>query len=156
MDIYISVNNGPAIKDKRTGLIHSSALYTYNPVSSIYLEDAAHFVCLTIENPNHVADENPANNKLCEALDLSTFQILDIYPNPSNELITLPLIIPEQKNLNISIYDANGKVVKSAYSGNIDKGLQLITINIIDLNSGFYGCKIEYGNEIFVKKFIKR
>ena len=72
MDIYISVNNGPAIKDKWTGLIHSSALYTYNPVSSIYLEDAAHFVCLTIENPNHVADENPANNKLCEALDLST------------------------------------------------------------------------------------
>lgn len=156
MDIYISVNNGPAIKENKTVSIPSSGIYLYKSNSSIYLEDAIHFVCLTIENPNHLPDENPANNQLCEALDLSAFQILDIYPNPSNDLITLPLIIPEQRNLNITIYDANGKVVRSVYSGNIDKGLQLITINVSELNSGFYGCKIEYGNQTFVKKFIKR
>src|ERR1035437_1511146 len=130
MEIYINVNNGSSIKENWTGLLHSSTIISYKSSSSIYLKDAAHYVCLTIENPNHVADENPANNELCEALDLSVFQFLDIYPNPSNDLITLPLIIPELKNLNITIYDANGKVVKSAYSGNIEKGLQLITINI--------------------------
>lgn len=156
MDIYITVNNGPAIKENWTGLLQSSTIISYKSGSSVYLKDATHYVCLTIENPNHVADENPANNKLCEALDVSVFQILDMYPNPSNEVITLPLIIPELKNLIITIYDANGKKVKSAYSGNIDKGLQLITINIMELNSGFYGCKIEYGNESFIKKFIKK
>ena len=156
MEIYITVNNGPAIKENWTGVLPSSTIISYKSTSSVYLKDAGHYVCLTIENPNHVADENPANNKLCEALDLSVFQILDMYPNPSNEVITIPLIIPELKNLNITIYDANGKKVKSVYSGNIDKGLQLITINVMELNSGFYGCKVEYGNESFVKKFIKK
>jgi len=154
MDLYVQVNNGPVIKEKWTGNLTGIMLYPFN--TSMNLEDIKnHYICIEAKNPNSVDDEYPLDNSMCKAIDISGLQVIEPFPNPSNGIITLPIIIPEKDELTITLTDARGKIVQYAYSGLIDEGLQMITIYTEGIASGIYACKIEYKNSLIIKKIIK-
>ncbi|MGQ0828878.1 MAG: PKD domain-containing protein [Bacteroidota bacterium] len=156
MEFYINVKDGAVVKENWTGLLKAANIINYNLSSSAYLGSEKDYVCVSVLKPNGVDDEVSENNKLCEALDESEFKVLDLYPNPlSSDLLTIPFIIPVEKDLTITIYNVNGDIVKNAYSGYLSKGLQLVTINTLELTSGLYACKIEYENQTIIKTFLK-
>jgi PKD repeat protein len=156
LDLYIKVNDGPEVKEEWSGLLLRGGALIHTFKASVSLKDDNHYVCVTAANPNGLDDEDPSNNKLCKGINVNTFQVFELYPNPVKEAIsvTLPLVIPKKELLTITIYDCNGKFVKTAFSEVLTEGLQLVNISVIGLKSGLYACKIEYRKESVIKKMI--
>jgi arabinogalactan endo-1,4-beta-galactosidase len=81
-----------------------------------------------------------------ESLEIENNQLFSIFPNPSNQLITVKSSRDVLKS--IKIYDITGKLIK-----NIDEAFQLSkTINISELQVGIYVLKINNSKSI---KFLK-
>ncbi len=156
LDLFMEVNNGTAMKETWTGKLAKGAVLNYDFRNSPSVKDANQFVCIYALNPNGLTDEFPADNKVCTALDEHTFKTLDPYPNPSDDETVLPLIIPKTGNLDISLYDAKGNLVKKIFYGVISEGLQLITVEMRDLEAGIYACNVDYEEQLVIKKIIKK
>jgi arabinogalactan endo-1,4-beta-galactosidase len=81
-----------------------------------------------------------------ESLEIENNQLFSLFPNPSNQLITVKSSRDVLKS--IKIYDITGKLIK-----NIDEAFQLSkTINISELQVGIYVLKINNSKSI---KFLK-
>ncbi len=156
MDVYIKINGGASIRESWTGRLVKGATIVNTFKTSIQMEKLNHFICINLTNPNGFADEYPTDNERCEALDASTFEVLELYPNPTAGLVTIPVVAPEAGNMDITLYDVEGHFIHTVYSGVVIKGLQLFSLETADLNSGLYTCKIEYGDYIIVRKIIKK
>lgn len=81
-----------------------------------------------------------------ENLQIENNQLFSVFPNPSNQLIT----VKSSRNFikSIKIYDITGKLIK-----NVDTAFELFkTINISELNAGVYFLKINNSKSI---KFLK-
>ncbi len=75
-----------------------------------------------------------------------TFQkTIEMYPNPANTIVYFKNL---PKNASISIFDLNGRKVKSYIPADTQ-------INISDLASGIYSVQITSDNKVFTKKLIK-
>jgi PKD repeat protein len=155
MDILIEVSGVAAIKEKWTGLLVKNGLLLDTISGSIYATGDNHFVCVTLENPNGLQDEVPENNNTCRAMNESAFQILSLYPNPTHNTLTIPMVIPQSNTLNITLYNILGQQVQQVYATSINKGLQLITVDTGNLASGVYSLRFEYAGQVIVKKFMK-
>ncbi len=155
MDILIEVSGIAAIKQKWTGLLVKNGLLLDTISSSIYTTNENHFVCVTLENPNGLQDEVPQNNNTCKAVNESAFQLLSLYPNPTHNTLTIPMVIPQSNMLNITLYNILGQRIQQIYATTINKGLQLITVDTGNLASGVYSLQFEYAGQVIVKKFMK-
>lgn len=155
LDLNIQVDGVAQIKQSWTGLLVKGGLLAYTIPSSIYIDNAEHFVCVSVENPNGLQDEVPENDESCKAINETTFQVLSVYPNPTFDKLTIPIFIPETNSLSIILYDLLGQKKQDVYSGNINKGLQLQTVDFTGIAKGIYLLKFEYGGTVIVKKFIK-
>ena len=154
LEITVAVNNGAVIKENWTGLLVRGGVIQDTINSTIYMKDLKHFLCVSAIQPNNLNDEFPSDNESCVSIDNSSFEVLEPYPNPAEDFITLPLLIPANKNLDVTIYNARGKSLGAVYSGIITEGLQLITVDLVGLAKGFYTFYIVYDGQTLVKKFI--
>jgi PKD repeat protein len=156
LDLYLETSDGTAIKETWTGKLLKGNSMSYDFKAAPTVKAGDHFICVDVLNPNGLKDEIPIDNKVCEALDVSAFKILTPYPNPAEDLIIIPLIIPEDGELNMTIYDANGKEMEKMFSGSIAQGLQLMTLDTRIYNSGTYVCKVQLAGQTLFTKFIKK
>ena len=156
LDLYLEMSNGEGMKEVWTGKLAKGETLSYDFRNAPRVNDVNQFVCIYAFNPNGLPDEFPADNKLCKALDEQNFKVLDPFPNPSDDETVLPLIIPARGNLAITLYDAKGNLVKKVFSGAIAEGVQLITLEMRDLQTGIYACNIDYEGQLIIKKIIKR
>jgi hypothetical protein len=78
-------------------------------------------------------------------------ETLTIYPNPSNELITINVEgITDFENTFITLFDYSDKLVLK------EKAIQAKTqLNITSLSNGLYLLQMQNGNKIISKKFVK-
>ena len=84
---------------------------------------------------------------------------LDNYPNPFNPSTSITYHLNSQSQVTLKIYTCDGKLVRTLYSGNQDKGIQKVTWNGQDdecycVESGVYFCRITVGAETGTKKMI--
>jgi PKD repeat protein len=156
MDVYIRIAGGASVRENWTGRLFKGTTVVNTFKTSIQMDNLDHFICITLANPNGFADEYPQDNERCEALDVSEFKVLEPYPNPVADVTTLPVVAPQAGNVTITLYDAQGQMIRTVYAGVALKGLQLFAIETHDLNSGLYSCKIEYVDYVIVKKIIKK
>lgn len=59
------------------------------------------------------------------------------------------------KELNIELFDLQGRLIKTIFNGVIDSDSYALTTNLEDLNSSMYFYKIQINDEIEVLRFIK-
>jgi flagellar hook assembly protein FlgD len=57
------------------------------------------------------------------------FQIYQNYPNPFNPATTISYTVPEQSSVNITIYDIQGRTIKSFMIGAQSPGYQRVVWN---------------------------
>lgn len=156
MDLYMETNDGPGIKETWTGKWLKGDVMSYDFKTTPALKEGGHFVCVYVLNPNGVADEVPIDNKLCNALNETEFKVLSPYPNPTEDLVVIPLIIPSKGELQVTIYNSAGRAVKMPYSETTAQGLQFLTIDAQGFNAGLYVCKVELDSKSSIVKFIKK
>jgi hypothetical protein len=78
---------------------------------------------------------------------------VNVYPNPSAGVFTLNITNADFKELVITIYDIQGRMVYSADDKNITKDYSR-KINIADLSKGMYYLKLDNGAETKTEKLI--
>ena len=78
-----------------------------------------------------VDDLGCLNPLLSVEQSMSNFDLL-VYPNPANSIVTID--IPFGQDLNLKVYDMNGRMVIHEYNLASDR----LTLDVSKLNQGFY------------------
>jgi hypothetical protein len=74
------------------------------------------------------------------------FELSQNYPNPFNPETRIDYQLANDGNMNLSVYDINGKLVTTIYNGFRSAGYYTVTFNASNLASGVYYYKIKFEN----------
>jgi hypothetical protein len=85
-----------------------------------------------------------------ETTALSNFSL---YPNPAASDINISFLLKERENIEIEIYDMQGKFIKGLNKGEKNVGDVNLNIDVTDMQSGMYILRLKAGDETFVHKF---
>ena len=117
-------------------------LVKFNDYSGIYLlhchnlehEDDGMMLNIQIDSATKVEDENSSPD---------TFELYQNYPNPFNPSTNISYKLNKAgQNVQISIYDINGKLVENLFNGVQSEGAHKISWNASGYTSGTYYCKL--------------
>lgn len=89
------------------------------------------------------------------AEELDQNDLLNIYPNPANNQITLEFELAETKNISIEIRNVLGQTVKTISTNSFTKGSNKIEVEVNEFSNGLYFLQLQIGNKTIRKKFIK-
>ncbi len=136
---------------------NTTPIYTLSDQSIIYPADTSIVVldhafyaddknnaqdfCLEIIEANGLSDIDLSNNLFCEA-SYATFKMLNLFPNPAEDVLNLELYAPENlENNSIAIYNVKGQI-KATFSRSLHQGINTISYNIEHLTPGQYILKV--------------
>jgi PKD repeat protein len=77
------------------------------------------------------------------------------YPNPAQSELTMMLQLEKSASVTIELYDMNGRLIRSVFSGDKVAGQYNFVQDISSIPSGLYICKVRVNNSIVHQKFIK-
>jgi PKD repeat protein len=155
LDMLMNVNDVTVLRENYTDTFPRFATITYQFSSQVFVPDNNHYVCVEAIIPNPDVDVEVQNNKLCEAINVENFFVGDIVPNPTNNDAYIPILIPFDDDLVVEIYDASGKKVNDIFNAYVNKGLQLIKLDIANYSKGMYAVVVRFLDKQQVKKLIK-
>jgi large repetitive protein len=80
---------------------------------------------------------------------------MSAFPNPVHDLLILQIDLPESVELNIALFDLSGRMVinetASGYSGKSE-----LTLDLTGLAPGIYTLKMNAGEQVMMKKIVKK
>ncbi|PID30366.1 MAG: hypothetical protein CR982_01210 [Candidatus Cloacimonadota bacterium] len=76
------------------------------------------------------------------------------YPNPFNPTTQISFSIPTASNINLSIFNGNGQLVKTLLDTQMARGVHSVEFDAKDLNSGLYFYRLTTNSETITKKMI--
>ena len=110
-------------------------------------------ICIRAIPHNDLANETyENNNRVCTNIETG-LTIMEIYPNPVVTQFTLPIILPENAVLSLSLEQSNGQNVE-AYSYDLEAGYHEIQLDRGNIKPGIYFLRIRYQGKETVKKII--
>jgi hypothetical protein len=86
--------------------------------------------------------------------EVSLFEDVFLYPNPTNDEATLVLELNDNSTLDVVVYDLSGKVVSSVFSGEVNVGKTEFKIDANEFENGIYYTKISTGNSLKTIKMV--
>lgn len=83
--------------------------------------------------------------------------ILEMYPNPFNEQLSISYKLNNQGKINLDIYDITGKIVTTLVNENQNAGDYKYVFNAVrnNLAEGTYIVKLQVDNTVFIKKILQ-
>ena len=79
---------------------------------------------------------------------------LKLYPNPVQDYATIEFKLNKVSNVNIRIFDLNGRMVKELNFNQRPAGMLKERINLNELSTGAYFMQMQAGNQKTINKFI--
>lgn len=76
------------------------------------------------------------------------------YPNPFNPTTEIIFDLNKDSDVNLSVYNSNGQLVKELVKDNLSAGYHNVTFDAAGLNSGLYFYRLNYGDKAITKKMI--
>nr|MDA3866890.1 T9SS type A sorting domain-containing protein [Salinivirgaceae bacterium] len=86
--------------------------------------------------------------------DIENASQLAIYPNPAKKEANLGYTLTEASNVQATIYNITGQVVKTVVSKNQQPGEHLHTIDVSTMSNGVYFFNIQIGQETTTQRLI--
>ena len=80
--------------------------------------------------------------------------VINVGPNPANEMTNFNIILRNNKEVSIELFDLTGKLVDNVINSYFTKGLNTINYNSSELNSGIYLYKVISGDQVNSGKLI--
>lgn len=107
-----------------------------------------------------VRGTNPPAQSFCNTTAVSevppVFQLVQCYPNPAQDYMALQYFLYNDEDLNITIYDMQGKPVFDKKLIHAGTGLKHLMINIKEITSGSYLLNLANTHQSISLKFIKQ
>lgn len=82
------------------------------------------------------------------------FELFQNFPNPFNPNTRISFYLPEESDVNLSIYDVTGKKIATLIDGKTKKGYNELIWEPLNLASGIYFYKLEAGNYTAERKMV--
>jgi len=109
-----------------------------------------------------MGDQNTTNCETASVIDETlpiTYNLHNAYPNPFNPVTTLRYDLPEDANVNITIYDMMGRVVKTMVNTQQNAGFKSVQWNATknmgqSVSAGLYLYTIQAGEFRQTKKMV--
>lgn len=79
---------------------------------------------------------------------------ISTFPNPAVDNVNLVITLENSADVQIQIFDLQGKVVRGLQYGNLPKGKSTKQVNISDFNAGVYVVRMRADNEMHTTRFI--
>jgi hypothetical protein len=86
----------------------------------------------------------------------STLSLLNIYPNPVLDKLTISYYQPVDSQPKITIADIAGRIVQTIDCKTLSQGNQAINCNVSSLKTGIYFIQFKTGDYVFTQKIIKQ
>lgn len=111
-----------------------------------------------------VTETGSSNNFYLDDINLTTVTSLNeqnshtlnlsVFPNPSNDIISINFDLIEEKNIEITMSDVLGKTIKTISEKNLSSGNHNLNMAVNDLSKGVYFVKVNANNIITTQKVI--
>jgi len=88
------------------------------------------------------------------ASPVSTFRLFSNYPNPFNPSTTIAFQLAKASAIQLTIYDAGGRVVEQLANSIFPSGQHSLSFNAKNLSSGVYIYALKVGNQKVSKKMV--
>ena len=85
---------------------------------------------------------------------IKPFIVQQNYPNPFNPNTSIVVTLIEDSQLEVAVYNVEGKEIQELYKGFLTKGSYTFNFNASSLPSGIYFCKVATPNFSEIKKMI--
>ncbi len=82
------------------------------------------------------------------------YELMQNYPNPFNPSTTISFNLPSLSNINLSVFDINGKLVSKIYEGMMNSGKHSINWDGTNFSSGVYFYKLTTDGFTSIKKMM--
>ncbi|MFA7195294.1 MAG: T9SS type A sorting domain-containing protein, partial [Candidatus Neomarinimicrobiota bacterium] len=82
----------------------------------------------------------------------ASYELGDNYPNPFNPVTSIPYRLADAGNVDIAVYDLNGRHIRTLYQGYQSAGEYSIRFDARNLSSGVYICRLKAGDRILTRK----
>lgn len=154
-DVYTTFGNAPTVVEHITDTLPSGGqrFYTLNTQYISAVDDNQTYICMETRYPDGETDENPANNIKCITLH-NDIRIIPPFPNPSDNQVTLGVVLPSKQLINITVFDEMGQLLGTVYNGEAPKGLSQWSVNTGTMMHGQYYFRIKYREDVHVVKFM--
>lgn len=81
---------------------------------------------------------------------------IKVFPNPFSTNTSIEFNLADNKNISVSIFDIAGRSIKTIPTNNLVSGVNKISIDLSNLQSGIYFCKISSNDNRQTIKLIKK
>jgi PKD repeat protein len=112
------------------------------------------YICVNGILPNDLDDVYPDDNVICKSLN-DEFYIQNPYPNPTNQTLVIPYILPDNDIVRIQIINELGQIITVLKDDMGQKGLNFLQTDVSNLSSGTYMIVMEFQGKFLMKKFVK-
>lgn len=154
-DLFLRSTNTSIIKEEWSGLLEAGEkeiyVFTVQVPSTVSSEvELENFICVEakLTAPIGFEDEELSNNEKCYSKDGNESILLIPYPNPTNDLFNLRVILPEETEASIQIYDATGKLVSTVTENSpLSKGLTTFSVDASTWTNGIYSIILVAGKD---------
>jgi len=82
------------------------------------------------------------------------FAFFPVHPNPFNPVTTIRFAVPELTDVNISIYDIQGRLVESLIDEKLSPGNHSVQWNAEEVSTGVYFLKLESSDFSQIEKLM--
>lgn len=90
-----------------------------------------------------------------DPIKINAWQVL-VYPNPITSHFNIQFYLPKEDNIDLNLYDLQGKLILEKNLGKIGAEEFQVTINLENISSGTYICRIIGEQFSLTKKIIKQ
>lgn len=112
------------------------------------------YICFSLENAwAGYSDANSENNAQCLSLE-NAYIVMEPFPNPSVSHVSIPVILPQPGDCEISLFDNAGNLILGKKFNNLQTGLNTIRLDLSLLTKGVYLTHIRHQDFSATKKII--
>ena len=137
-----------AYTDPNFNIFQSIASYRVETVWNISCDPTRSLINTSRSNVKNLANPLSAN---AENNAMNTW---DLFPNPSQNKITIELNVKQTTEMQVNLLDVHGKEVMSTQR-TLSSGKNLQTLDVEDLSSGIYFVQLQVGEQVLRKKMVK-
>ncbi|MFN0030558.1 MAG: PKD domain-containing protein [Flavobacteriales bacterium] len=114
------------------------------------------YICVTAEtSPLQYTEQNLTDNQYCKPLANVGLEVFPPYPNPGDDRMFVRFITPIEGDLQLKVFDINGKVVMELEDEQVPRGYHQYFLDISALAEGSYKLQLQMNEAKGVVSFLK-
>ena len=162
-ELYLKTTENSSILENWSGALaqNESAIYIFSshpPSFNSSVDEIERSVCVEGVGMNTLGyiDVDFSNNKVCKNIEGSGMILLPIYPNPTEEDITISILLTESSPLRIELVDQSGRLVLDQNDiESLEAGIHNFQLPFSRLQKGIYHVRVSDNSTTLLEKIIR-